>query len=92
MTKEDYIADLEARIEAFRQAKLELDELEGAIDRQTYDEHRKNDFDTPDDAKLYIVLTAKDERRLSKALSAMTKALTGLPTPSAFTSAEREGT
>jgi hypothetical protein len=72
---------LRARIEIFRQAKLELDELEGAIDRQTYDDHRRADFDMPDDAELQIVLTAKDERRLSRALSAMTRALMENHTP-----------
>lgn len=70
------------RLEIIRQAKLELDELESVIDRQTYDEHRRADFDMPDDAELHIVLTAKDERRLSKALSAMTRALMAPSVPS----------
>lgn len=75
------IEELRARIELFRQAKLELDEFEGVIDRQTYDEHRNAEFDMPDDAELHIVLTAKDERRLSRALTMMTRALTANHTP-----------
>jgi hypothetical protein len=49
-------------------AKSELDELEGAIDRQTSDEHQRAGYDMPDDAELHIVLTVKDERRLARAL------------------------
>lgn len=69
------VARMYAAIEAMRKAKLELDEFEGVIDRQTYDEHMRAEYDMPDDAELHIVLTAKDERRLSNALSAMTRAL-----------------
>jgi hypothetical protein len=66
---------LNAQIEDFRAAKLQLDEFEGVIDNQTYDEHRKFEFDMPDDAEMHIVLTAKDERQLGNALKAMTRAL-----------------
>jgi prefoldin subunit 5 len=69
------LSGLRAQIELLREAKLELDEFEGVIDEQTYDEHRKFEFDMPGDAELHIVLTAKDERRLGKALTQMTRAL-----------------
>lgn len=66
---------LREKLEVFRVAKLDLDEIEGAIDRQTYDEHQKAEFDMPEDAELHIILTAKEERRFGRAMTMMTQAL-----------------
>lgn len=46
-----------------------LDEIEGTLDEQTYDEFRKADFDLPDDAELNVNLRAGLIRRISKMLS-----------------------
>jgi hypothetical protein len=53
----------------------ELDQLEGEIDGQTYAAHRAADFDMADDAELAIILTARDERRLNRAIRLITGAL-----------------
>jgi hypothetical protein len=50
-----------------------LEELEGAIDKQTCDTHRKADL--PDDAELDIVLEAGDERKLSQAIRLIKNAI-----------------
>lgn len=46
-------------------------ELHGEFDKQTYDEHRRAGWDTPDDAELCVSITAKQERALSRAIVAV---------------------
>lgn len=56
-------------------AKAELEHLEGAVDAQTHELHRRNLYDTPDDAELEVVITAADERRLNRAIAFLQEAL-----------------
>lgn len=69
------IRGLQQQVESLRVAKLELDEIEGIIDAQTYEQKRKEQFDPPADFEYDIILKAADERRFNRALSAMTRAL-----------------
>lgn len=46
-----------------------LSEVEGVIDEQTYDQHRKaGDLGLPDDADLDVMLTVAQERKFMKAM------------------------
>lgn len=62
-------------VDDLTRALAELDHLEGEIDGQTYDAHRAADFDMADDAELAVVLTARDERRLNRAIRLISGAL-----------------
>jgi len=72
---------LSDKLEEVRKAKLLIDDIEGEIDRQTHDQHREGanaELGMPDDAELHIVITAADERKLGKAATMLTQAVTGL--------------
>lgn len=45
-----------------------LNPLHGEIDRQTYDERYKQDFDAPEDAEYTVDITARMERDLTQAV------------------------
>ena len=62
-------------LDQLRQVREMLVDLEGEIDRQTYDEKRRAEFDAPDDAEYDVTLTAKADRSFSRALTLMDAAL-----------------
>lgn len=45
-----------------------LNPLHGSLDRQTYDDKVKADFDTPRDAEYNVDITAQQERDLCQAM------------------------
>jgi hypothetical protein len=45
-----------------------LNPLHGSLDKQTYDEKVKADFDTPGDAEYNVDITAQQERDLCQAV------------------------
>jgi hypothetical protein len=45
-----------------------LNPLHGALDRQTYDEKVRENFDAPRDAEYEVTITAQQERDLTQAV------------------------
>jgi len=45
-----------------------INPLHGSLDRQTYDEHLKENFDAPADAEYAVNITAQQERDLTQAV------------------------
>lgn len=45
-----------------------LNPLHGSLDRQTYDEKVRENFDAPDDAEYAVTITARQERDLTQAV------------------------
>ena len=45
-----------------------LNPLHGSLDRQTYDEKHRANFDAPDDAEYNVDITAQQERDLCQAV------------------------
>lgn len=67
---------------ALRKAAADLDEAIGALDKQTYDEHRRVDWDMPDDADLVdLTLTAKQQRSIGTAYHKLIAAADALSIP-----------
>lgn len=66
------------------------DDIHGEIDRQTYDEKRRGDFDLPDDYEYSVTITAAQERALSTAIVNMAKALQPMNKAEGDSLAERQ--
>jgi hypothetical protein len=61
-----------------------LNPLHGSLDRQTYDEKLRQDFDTPDDCEHDVIVTSRQERDLTQAvciLEARLREAPPLPSP-----------
>jgi hypothetical protein len=53
--------------------------LHGSLDRQTYDEQMRSNFDAPGDAEYEVTITSQQERDLSQAVSILENRLRGQP-------------
>lgn len=58
-----------------------LNPLHGSLDRQTYDEKVKENFDAPDDAEYAVNVTAQQERDLTQAVLILEDRRQSLSTP-----------
>jgi hypothetical protein len=61
-----------ADVAAASQMRSILEELDGEIDRQTYQENSRMDHDAPDDYEYCVMLTAKQVRAIGNAIRAAT--------------------
>ena len=48
-----------------------MDAADGALDRETYEQFRRDDFDTPDDCEIWV--TASTVRKINRLFSALDK-------------------
>jgi hypothetical protein len=59
-----------------REMAQDAEDLIALIDKQTYDEYRRGDWDLPDDCELLVTFTAKDLQKLDRILNSYAKAAT----------------
>lgn len=74
---EDEANGVADRLEKLR---LMLDEVEDVLDKQTYDEKRKAQFDLPDDYEYSVTISANHERAIGKVLTGLQNEIAALRT------------
>lgn len=74
----DEIERMRAELAETTQTLLDLlNPLHGELDRQTYDEKQKQNFDAPADAEYNVDITARMERDLTQAVCILENRLRG---------------